>query len=146
MVPQVLFPELSSASIHLVAAVVYTLWSHKSKVSGCMTEQQGFSINFCFAFLTADWTMLVADKSPGTRITAKALTDLHSQWGFLSLGISRFHLQMVVCKWNLVSGNYFLYIFSLCPCLEGSIDVFGFLQLRCFHICQQTCQPGLHIC
>lgn len=34
MVSQVLFPELSNASVHLVAAVLYTLWSHKSKVGG----------------------------------------------------------------------------------------------------------------
>lgn len=54
MVSQVLFPELCNASVHLVAAVVHTLWSHKSKVGGCMREQQGFSINFCFAFLTGD--------------------------------------------------------------------------------------------
>lgn len=118
MVSQVLFPELSNASVPLVAAVVYTLWSPKSKVGACMRVQQELSINFCFAFLSADWTMLVSDKSPASGIIARALTDLHSQWGFLSLGISRFHHQMVLCNLNLVTRNYFLHLFTL-PLFRG---------------------------
>lgn len=118
MVSQVLFPELSNASVPLVAAVVYTLWSPKSKVGACMRVQQELSINFCFAFLSADWTMLVSDKSPASGIIARALTDLHSQWGFLSLGISRFHHQMVLCNLNLLTRNYFLHLFTL-PLFRG---------------------------
>lgn len=38
MVYEFPFPELTNASLHLLAAVVCIFWSHKSKLGGCIKE------------------------------------------------------------------------------------------------------------